>query len=172
MWVPHHSYRCCIKALKFLHFSPFIFMRCKDAWKPFIAFYVFFLNTRASHQNVVVFFFSASENNNILKIWDHVFQNNKVIQPFPQVIQIKLRMKHLKQTLLNMFKEKIAFQACKSVLCALWCFIKRSSRAKINNCRNLKKKRDEIWNESFFFFFASFFLTDCPADFWRHGCFA
>lgn len=65
------------------------------------------------------FFFSASENNNILKIWDHVFQNNKVIKPFPQAIQIKLRMKHLKQTLLNMFKEKIAFQACKSVLCAL-----------------------------------------------------
>lgn len=65
----------------------------------------FFLNTRASHQNVV-FFFSASENNNILKIWDHVFQNNKVIKPFPQAIQIKLRMKHLKQTLLNMFKEK------------------------------------------------------------------
>lgn len=83
-------------------------MRCKDAWKPFIPFYVFFfffLNTRASHQNVV-FFSSASENNNILKIWDHVFQNNKVIKPFPQAIQIKLRMKHLKQTLLNMFKEK------------------------------------------------------------------
>lgn len=67
--------------------------------------FFFFLNTRASHQNVV-FFSSASENNNILKIWDHVFQNNKVIKPFPQAIQIKLRMKHLKQTLLNMFKEK------------------------------------------------------------------
>lgn len=66
--------------------------------------FFFFLNTRASHQNV--FFSSASENNNILKIWDHVFQNNKVIKPFPQAIQIKLRMKHLKQTLLNMFKEK------------------------------------------------------------------
>lgn len=75
----------------------------------------FFLNTRASHQNVV-FFLSFREQQ---YFEDHVFQNNKVIKRFPQAIQIKLRMKHLKQTLLNMFKEKIAFQACKLVLCAL-----------------------------------------------------
>lgn len=166
MWVPHHSYRCCIKALKFLHFSPFIFMRGKDAWKPFIPFYVFFFKY-TGFTSKCCFFFSASENNNILKIWDHVFQNNKVIKPFPQAIQIKLRMKHLKQTLLNMFKEKIAFQACKSVLCALWCFIKRSSRAKINNCRNLKNK--ERWDLKLrvflFCFFCFFFPNRLPCRF-------
>lgn len=171
MWVPHHSYRCCIKALKFLHFSPFIFMRCIDAWKPFIPFYVFFLNTRASHQNVV-FFLSFGE--------QQYFEDLRIMSPkitkllngfLKQCHKQKLRMKHLKQTLLNMFKEKIAFQACKSVLCALWCFIKRSSRAKINNCRNLIKKK-ERWDLKLRLFFASFFLTDCPADFWRHGCFA
>lgn len=81
-------------------------MRCKDAWKPFIPFYVFFFFKYTGFTSKCWFFFSASENNNILKIWDHVFQNNKVIKPFPQAIQIKLRMKHLKQTLLNMFKEK------------------------------------------------------------------
>lgn len=85
VWVPHHSYRCCIKALKFLHFSPFIFMCCIDAWKPFIPFYVFFLNTRASHQNVV--FFSQLRRTTIFwRFADHVSQNNKVIKRFPQAM--------------------------------------------------------------------------------------